>query len=359
MYSRQEIIDLLTRAPLAEVINEADRVRREFCGDEVHLRAIIEFSNVCIRTCDYCGLRGPNRDLNRYRMSVDEVVETARNARQHGLRTIVLQSGEDPRTTTEEVCEMVRQIKAFGDTAVTLSLGLRSIDDYRAFREAGADRYLMKEETADERLYARLHNGLSLTPRITTLSTLKSLGYQVGGGVIVGLPGQTAGAIADSLIFARDIALDMYAVGPFIPHPDTPLHDSGPPSIDESIRVLATARIVLEDAHLPATSALQALHPSGWLIGLLAGANVIMSLATPAKYRQDYAIYPNPGRVTEDTVRLDTIRAAIEAAGRTRGAGVGDSLKRTPRTDAISGDAVTETGAVSYERYVDAVNADR
>ncbi len=345
MLTRQDIVDLLTTTPFEDVLRESDRTRKGCCGDEVHLRGIVEFSNVCVRTCSYCGLRGPNRRLQRYRMSPDEIVDAAKAVRAKGLRTIVLQSGEDPRTELTELCDVIRRIKAETDLAITLSIGLRTPEEYRCLREAGADRYLIKEETFDGSLYARLHAGLPLVPRVIALSNLKRIGYETGGGIIVGLPGQTAESVADSLIHARDLALDMYAIGPFVPHPDTPLADHPTASIEQTLRTIAVARIILGDVHIPATTALQAIHPRGWELGLLAGANVIMSLETPAIYREDYSIYPNPGRADADDRRAEKIFDAIRRAGRRVGVGPGSSMKLDHEIVADGGEYIEDDTA--------------
>lgn len=345
MLTRQDIVDLLTTTPFEDVLRESDRIRKEFCGDEVHLRGIIEFSNVCVRTCSYCGLRGPNRNLKRYRMSSDEIVEAAKAVRAKGLRTIVMQSGEDPRTDLTELCDVIRRIKAETDLAITLSIGLRTLDEYRRLREAGANRYLIKEETLDGSLYARLHAGLPLVPRVIALSNLKRIGYETGGGIIVGLPGQTAESVADSLIHARDLALDMYAIGPFVPHPDTPLADHPTAGIEQTLRTIAVGRIILGDVHIPATTAVQAIHPRGWELGLLAGANVIMSLETPVAYREDYAIYPNPGRAITGDQRAEKIYESIRRAGRRVGTGVGSSMKRDSAIVADGGEYIEDDSA--------------
>lgn len=327
MLTHAEIVELLTITPIQELIERADAVQREVCGNVVQRRGIIEFSNVCVRTCSYCGLRGPNHTLRRYRMTPQEILEAARQVREKGLRTVVLQSGEDPYYSTEVICEIVAEIKSWRDMAVTLSLGVRPAEDYRMFLEAGADRYLLKEETTDAALYARLHSGLPLAPRIQALCTLKSLGFETGGGVIVGLPGLRPSALADDLLLARDLELDMFSVGPFICHPDTPLGDFPPASLTQTIRTLAAARIVLEDTHLPATTALETLHPKGWEFGLLAGANVIMTSETPAQYRAEYEMYPN--RIRTDQLSAGFIEDIIRKLGRTVGTGVGGSLKRS------------------------------
>jgi len=357
MLPRREIVELLTTTPFQDVIERADAVRKNFCGNIVHRRGIIEFSNVCIRSCDYCGLRGPNRAIRRYRMSTEEIVEAARLVHGKGLRTLVLQSGEDPYYSTEMICRVVAEIKSWGDTAVTLSLGVRPAEEYRLFREAGADRYLLKEETTDAALYARVHSGKPLAPRIRALCALKSLGFETGGGVMVGLPGLSAEMLADDLLLARELELDMFSVSPFIPHPNTPLTDMRPGALHQSLRMLAAARIVLEDAHLPATTALATLHPKGWEFGLLAGANVIMTSETPLCYRGDYEIYPN--RISAKPLPEGHIESILRRLGRTVGTGVGGSLKRearVPSTDA-SADGVSETERSSLAELYDVAGA--
>lgn len=295
---------------------EADRVRRQWVGDAVHLRGIIEFSNFCRRGCAYCGINRHNRGLPRYRMPPEEIVETARRAVKLGFKTVVLQSGEDPFYTTELLAEVVREIKK-AEVAVTLSVGERPPEDYQAWREAGADRYLLKFETSDSRLYARLHPGCSLDQRLRCLRSLKELGYQAGSGNIVGLPGQSVDTLAKDLLLMRLLRLEMAGIGPFIPHPGTPLGGYPAGSVELTLKVLALARLMLPWAHLPATTALGSLQQDGRQLGLKGGANVLMLNLTPAEYRRLYEIYPQKAEAAEEPEQLyRQYRDLVEGLGR-------------------------------------------
>lgn len=332
--AREEAMTLLTPpTPAAEqaLFAAADRVRRLAVGDAVHLRAIIEFSNHCERGCWYCGLRRFNRKLPRYRMTVDEVVEAAQAAVALGFRTVVLQSGEDSWYDEQTLCSMIRRIKAIplpssDRVAITLSLGERPRAEYAAFREAGADRYLLKHETADPELYRRLHPDMSFTNRKQSLHWLRELGYQVGSGNIVGLPGQTVSTLAADVALLAELDVEMAGIGPLIVHPETPLgklarrdngHDRNPHNprhnrhcpgdahlpadvVTMTLRTVAVTRLLLPLAHLPATSALGTADPKGRQRALRAGANVVMPDLTPSRYRRHYEIYPNKICVFED-----------------------------------------------------------
>lgn len=301
----------------------ADDARKSHCGDAVQIRGIIEFSNHCCRNCLYCGLRRDNKALARYRMTEDDIVECAHAVIARGLRTIVLQSGDDFSYTREAVCRIIGRIKQDHDVAVTLSIGERPFDDYRAFREAGADRYLLKFETSHRDLYATLHPGQSLTERLRHISWLRDLGYQVGTGTIVGLPGQSAEHIAGDLMLLQEFQPEMASIGHFLPQSDTPLAgcQAGDPGM--TIRVLALARIVAPCSHIPVTTALVTADPDrGLARGLACGANVIMPDFSPDPMRAAYRIYDNKTHIT-----LEKALAAVESAGRVMAAGRGDALR--------------------------------
>ena len=317
--TKQDLIDRLqARGQEQEKLwAEADRIRKETLGEAVHLRGIIEFSNYCVRNCVYCGLRRDNRRLLRYRMSVEEILQAARIGTAAGYKTIVLQSGEDPWYDVDKICTIVREIKQMG-VAVTLSLGERPKEELAQFRQAGADRYLLKHETIDPDLYARLHPRGSYRSRIGALYTLKELGYQVGTGIMVGLPGQGLETIAADILFMKEFAPAMVGIGVFIPHPNTPLGATPPGSVDITLNAVALTRLVLPDVHLPATTALATIDPKGGK-GTRAGANVIMPNITPLHYRRKYEIYPGKSRgarANHLTVR-EEIEDMIRGLGRT------------------------------------------
>lgn len=311
---------------------EADAVRREFCGEDIHLRGIIEFSNHCRRNCLYCGLRAGNAAVRRYRMAEAEIIDAARAGAALGVKTVVLQSGEDMYYDARRMCDIVRGIKAGCDVAITLSMGERPLSDYQAMREAGADRYLLKHETANREIFTALHPDDDFDERIACLKELKALGYQIGSGIMVGLPGQTIEDFADDILLLSELDVDMAGIGPFIPHPRTPLGNSPPGSAEMTLRVIALTRVVLKDAHIPATTALETVDPGMRRRALQCGANVIMPNITPPKYRADYEIYPGKAGVPqtpEDCVVA--VRAIAASLRRPIAAGPGHSMKRNVR----------------------------
>ena len=321
---KKEIIQQLNREDPTELFKEADNIRKIFCGDEVHIRGIIEFSNYCCRSCLYCGLRRENENILRYRMSPDEIVKLASKIIQRGLKTIVLQSGDDFGYSRKMLCRIIERIKEENpEIAITLSIGERPFDDYKAFRDSGADRYLLKHETANHKLYGRLHPGRTLKRRLEILEYLKKLGYQIGAGNIIGLPGQTLEDLADDILLLRNWGIDMAGIGPFIPQKDTPLKDFPCGNLELTLKTLSITRILTENTHLPATTALATLDPNeGQLSGFDAGANVIMPDFTPEHYRKDYAIYDN-----KVIVNLERAKELISKTGRSLSKSKGDSLK--------------------------------
>lgn len=328
--SKEDLVAILWASPMEKemLYKQANAVRSRVMGDEVHLRGIIEFSNHCTENCLYCGLRKGNRILSRYRMEPGEILEAAREAAKWGLKTIVLQSGQDPYYTGEILSRLVFEIKSRLDVAVTLSLGIRSREDLMQLKKAGADRYLMKHETADPELFAAMRPGTTFKDRLNCIHTLKELGYQVGSGNMVGLPGQTTATLARDLILLRDLDVEMAGIGPFVPNPATPLGGSPAGSVDVTLTVLAVARLLLPMAHLPATTALETMHKQGRRLALECGANVIMPNVTPLKYRRDYAIYPNKaGCKLEPRDSVIEIRRLVENVGRRIGEGYGHSPK--------------------------------
>jgi biotin synthase len=323
------------------LLAEADAARRRHCGDAVHLRGIIEFSNVCSRNCVYCGLRRDNRLLPRYTMSAGEIVRAVAGAEQDGVRTVVLQSGEWDGCRPDWLAEVVAAVKRRFDVAVTLSVGVKTPQCYRAWRQAGADRYLIKHETANGALYQKLHPDSRLRQRLAALAHLRALGYQVGTGNIVGLPGQRWRDLASDVLLTRRLDVDMAAFGPLVPHPGTPLAGARPGDIGMALRVVAVARLVLGPVHIPATTAFDAVAPDGRERALRAGANVIMANITPSHYRGLYEVYP--GRPAENTV--DRVKAMLARLGRPLAADQGHSLKEPPASNSlVAADAVRLDG---------------
>lgn len=257
--SRDEIVYLLNLdndADVDRLLKTADQVRKACCGDAVQIRALIEFSNICARKCNYCGLRSSNKKVTRYRMEPDEMVDLAIKLNGQGLKTIVFQSGEDPYYTAEVLADIVRRIKSACDTAITLCVGERPFEDYKLWKEAGADRYLLRHETANRELYKKLHPDSDFDNRMRCIRWLRELGYQVGVGCMVGSPGQTIEHMADDVEFLRDFQPDMAGIGPFIPHPDTPYANEATGTVQMTLKMVALARIVTRNALLPATTAI-------------------------------------------------------------------------------------------------------
>lgn len=331
LLTREEIVPLLA-LPEGEareaLFSAADAVRRQEVGDEIYLRGIIEFSNVCARDCLYCGLRGSNLRLHRYRMAESEIIETARLIRNAGVGTVVLQSGEDPFFAPDRICRLIAGIRAETGLTVTLSVGERSPADYRAFREAGAERYLLKHETSSPALYRRLRPGSVLNDRLRCLSALGELGYEVGTGNMVGLPGQTLETLADDLLLMKEMNADMLGIGPFIPHPETPLAQTPAGDLYLTLKVLAVARLLTRTTHIPATTALGTLAPQGRLRALKAGANVVMPDFTPPLYRQYYEIYPGRSKTVKVSDFLRRLQDDIGRIGRTIGHGKGGRKRK-------------------------------
>ncbi len=329
--SREEIIFLLNlsdKEDIQKLYDRADEIRAEYCGDEVHLRGIIDFSNYCEQNCLYCGLRADNSHLQRYRMTPEEIIETAKQIINSGIFTIVLQSGEDNYFDTDLIAYIIYSIKQVADVAITLSLGERDFNEYQTWKIAGADRYLLKHETANPKLYSIYHLHQQLNERIAHLKYLKKLGYQVGSGNMIGLPMQTIEDIADDILLCKKLDLDMAAFGPFIPSPNTPYRNKKPASVELTLKTMAVARIVLKSVHIPATTALATLDENGRIKGLKAGANVIMPDFTPFPYRQHYQIYANRKCINDDPKSCRScLQLQIESIGRKISTSRGDSLK--------------------------------
>ena len=323
---------------LQELYAYADRVRREHVGDAVHLRGLIEISNHCERQCMYCGLRRANSDVVRYRMSREEILDCARQAELLGYGTVVIQSGEDDALTAEWVAGIVRWIKSETALAVTLSLGERSLRELELWRQAGADRYLLRFETSDERLYRVIHpqRAQGSPNRIAMLRQIKQLGYEAGGGVMVGIPGQSYESLAQDILTFAELDLDMIGIGPYIAHPRTPLGagtlrppidaaDQVPASEEMVYKMVALARIACPTANIPSTTALATINKThGRRQGLLVGANVVMPNVTPIEYRRFYEIYPAKACIDETAKDCQAcLNGQIRSLGRFPASGPG------------------------------------
>lgn len=271
----------------------AVREREKFYGRDVYVRGLIEFSSYCKNDCLYCGIRRSNRCAERYRLTKDEILARCREGYALGFRTFVLQGGEDPYYKPDVIADIVRSIKSeYPECAVTLSVGEHPREVYALWREAGADRYLLRHETADAEHYSRLHpSELMLDNRMRCLHNLKSLGYQVGCGIMVGSPYQTAEHIAKDLVFMKEFEPDMVGIGPFIPHHATPFANETRGSLELTLYLLSIVRIMLPNVLLPATTALGSIHPEGRELGILAGANVCMPNLSPSDVKSKYSLY--------------------------------------------------------------------
>ncbi len=351
--SQSEILQWLKEerpGPLRELYAWADAVRKENVGDAVHLRGLIEVSSHCRRQCMYCGLRKANRSIERYRMTREEIEHCARKAVELGYGTVVIQAGEDDALTAEGIAELVNWIKRNTNLAVTLSLGERSQEELRLWREAGADRYLLRFETSDANLFHAIHPGRSLDApdRLALLRQIQQLGYEAGGGVMVGIPGQSYESLAQDVLTFRALDLDMIGIGPYIAHPATPLGsgllrppiDPGEqaPSNEQMVyKMIALTRIQCPTANIPSTTALATINRThGRKQGLQVGANVVMPNLTPLHYRPLYQIYPAKACIEESATDCNQcLRSQIHSLNRFPGrSGRGGSRERIQNADA-------------------------
>lgn len=278
------------------LIRIADIIRKECVGDRVELRAAIEFSNYCIKNCNYCGVRRDN-STNRYRMNEEEVLEVVDSLYKIGIKTVILQSGEDPYYTTDKILSMVKAIKNKYRMGITLSIGERSEEEYRIFSEAGVNNYLLKIETASRRLFGKIHPDDDFDDRVKHHIIIRDSGIRLGSGGMIGLPTQTLDEIADDILFQRDYGVHMIGFGPFLPAKGTPYENESKGDLDLTLKVVAITRIVCQHVFLPATTAIASLHPEGQTLALMAGANTIMLISTPPHLRDSYQIYSQKNMV--------------------------------------------------------------
>ena len=303
----------------AELLRKyADEVRRKYYGEKVFLRGLIEISSYCKNDCYYCGIRRSNKSAERYRLTHDDVMQCAEIGYELGFRTFVIQGGEDAFLNDDFMCGIVSELKAnYPDCAVTLSLGERSYESYKRLREAGADRYLLRHETADDDLYSRLHpQEMSLANRKQCLYNLKELGYQVGAGFMVGAPFQTTENIISDIRFMQELQPQMIGIGPFIPHKDTVFRDEKGGTLELTLRLLGILRLVFPKVLLPATTALGTISPIGRELGLKTGCNVVMPNLSPVEVRKKYSLYDNKICTGEESAECrNCLQRRIESAG--------------------------------------------
>ena len=297
--SQDDIVSLLELEDFSKVFELADKINFDNFKNKVDIRAILEFSNYCKRKCAYCGLNSNNKNLTRYRISEEEILQVAVETDKAGYKTIVLQSGEDPYFTAKKIGDIVKKIKEKTEMAVTVSCGEMSYEDYKYIKSCGADRYLLKHETADEKLYSSLHSCGTLKNRLKCLKDLKKLNYYTGSGFMIGLPGQSLHTIARDILTLKSIPCDMAGIGPFIASQDTPLRNMKNGDTHLVKKAVAITRILLPKAHLPATTALGVIDSKEKDSIFSCGANVIMRKVTPQKYEQFYSIYPNKIKVND------------------------------------------------------------
>lgn len=314
-----ELLCLISSEEAGEALFKAgDKVRRENYGDEVYIRGLIEFSNYCKNNCYYCGIRRGNKKALRYRLSKDDILECCKEGYSLGFRTFVLQGGEDPHFTDEIICDIVSSIKnIYPDCAVTLSLGEKPKESYKAYFDAGADRFLLRHETANACHYSRLHpSPLSLDNRMRCLFDLKEIGYQVGSGFMVDSPYQTDENLVEDLRFLQKLQPDMIGIGPFIRHEDTPFASFETGSLSKTLRLVAILRLMFPYALIPSTTALGTIHPQGREMGLKAGANVVMPNLSPKSVRELYKLYDNKICTDEEAAEsVENLKIKVNAAG--------------------------------------------
>lgn len=317
--SDEELLKLLsTNEYDSELHTLADEVRREIYGEDVYIRGLIEISNYCKNDCYYCGIRRGNKSAVRYRLTKDDILACCEEGYKLGFRTFVMQGGEDPYYTDDVMCGIVSAVRErYSDCAITLSLGERSYESYLALYNAGANRYLLRHETANAEHYGKLHpQSMNLQNRKDCLFNLKEIGYQVGSGFMVGSPYQTTENLVEDLRFLQKLSPDMIGIGPYVTHAQTPFASFENGSVELTLRLLSVLRLMFPYVLLPSTTALGTLHPQGRELGLKAGANVVMPNLSPVKVRKLYELYENKICTGEEAARCrGCLEKRVEAAG--------------------------------------------
>ena len=334
-FTKEEFEELLkgfeNKEERAAFREKAAFLREKYYGNKVFTRGLIEFTNYCRNDCLYCGIRKSNKNANRYRLTNEQILDCCKTGYELGFRTFVLQGGEDGYFSDDRMIELIQTIrKTYPDCAITLSIGEKSYETYRAFYEAGANRYLLRHETFNARHYESLHPaGLTAQKRQQCLWDLKSIGYQVGTGFMVGSPGQTAEHLAEDMLFIQKLNPQMVGIGPFIPHHDTPFAKENAGTLELTLFMLGLLRLTIPSVLLPATTALGTIHPKGRELGILAGANVVMPNLSPADVRGDYLLYDNKLCTDEEAAECRTeLEMRMNAIGYHVVTDRGDSLNR-------------------------------
>jgi len=331
------LLENITHKDREVLYGYALKTKQAYYGDKVYLRGLIEFSNICRQDCLYCGIRASNSKVERYRLTPEEILACCDQGYKLGYRTFVLQSGEDIWYTEEILVALIHEIKKrYPEVAVTLSIGERRPETYQNLLAAGADRFLMRHETASKELYEKLHPTMRFDDRRDCLSALKGLGYQVGAGFMVGLPGQTPADLAEDLRYLKEFNPDMIGIGPFIPHSETPLGAEKAGTLEDTLVMVALARLLIPDSLIPATTALGTLDPQGREMALKAGANVVMPIITPTSVRKQYELYEN--KICGDDQPEDCrycIERRIQSAGFEADLSRGDSCQFISHEDRL------------------------
>ena len=314
----KELIDNRNDEISQYLFSKAREIRHKYYGNKVYIRGLIEFTNFCKNDCLYCGIRRSNQNAQRYRLSEEDILSCCKEGYGLGFRTFVLQGGEDPYFSDERICSIVKKIKeAFPDCAVTLSIGEKSRESYKSYFKAGADRFLLRHETADRCHYGKLHpKELSLENRMRCLKDLKSIGFQTGTGFMVGSPFQTTDCLVKDMMFLKELQPEMVGIGPFIPHNDTPFRDKPQGSCELTLFMLGLIRLTLPKALIPATTALGTIEKDGREKGILSGANVVMPNLSPMSVRKKYLLYNNKIATGEESAQsISLLRQSLENIG--------------------------------------------
>ena len=314
----QYVLENYTKEDFDYIKDIASKIAIENFGKKIYFRGIIEFSNICKNDCLYCGIRRSNDNVDRYRLTLDEILECCAEGYEYGYRTFVLQSGEDGHFNDETMVNVVSSIREkYKDCAITLSIGERSGESYKKLFDAGANRFLLRHEAANKELYEKIHPSVqSWEERFRCLRDLKDIGYQVGAGMMIGVPYQTLRNIAEDLVFIQNFNPHMVGIGPFIPHKDTPFRNEKAGSIEISLLTLSLVRIMLPKVLLPSTTALGSLDGEGRKQGVLHGCNVIMPNLSPMSVRKKYLLYDNKAGIENDAkTSIDILRKQMEEIG--------------------------------------------
>lgn len=331
----KNIIEFYRNADTRELTARADAVCREVHGDNVYMRGLIEFSNFCAMDCLYCGIRDGNKKVKRYRLTEDQILKTIRESAKKGLKTFVLQSGEDPSFTADRICGVVERIREeIGEEiALTLSCGIMTKKEYRALKSAGVNRYLIRFETSDPELHQKLRGGVTLKRRLEAIRDLRDEGFETGSGYMVGLPGETEEIRINNALLCHELGLDMVGIGPFIPNPDTPLGHACKHGLELTLRAVALVRLLLPEANIPATTAAGSIDEKGREAVLNAGANVLMPNITPVEYKKDYLLYPGKICLDEDGLHcIGCLNGRVGTVGKKIIMGRGDAISFTRRS---------------------------